>query len=85
VDDPLARAVGKYAKGPLPDLSVRAAQVYLTFAGVDPGAIDGILGPKTRSALRNFRAARGLRQTEKPDDATLAALTPPFSGSTDVA
>ncbi len=34
----------KYLSGVLPDLNVRAAQLYLTYLGFHPGAIDGIAG-----------------------------------------
>jgi hypothetical protein len=37
--------------GVLPDLNVRAAQLYLTYLGFHPGSIDGIAGEKTLSAL----------------------------------
>jgi hypothetical protein len=34
-----------------PDLNIRAAQLYLTFAGFDPGPVDGIMGAKLSAAL----------------------------------
>ncbi|HEV2426689.1 MAG TPA: peptidoglycan-binding protein [Acidimicrobiales bacterium] len=43
------------------DLQTRLAQL-----GFDPGRIDGIFGPRTESALRDFQRNRSL-----PDDATL--------------
>ena len=36
-------------------------QADLVAAGFDPGAIDGIAGPRTGAALRAFQAANGLR------------------------
>lgn len=66
----------KYLTGAAPDLMVRAAQLYLTFRGLDPHGIDGILGPATRSALIAFQSSAGLSQTGNPDDATMAALLP---------
>jgi N-acetyl-anhydromuramyl-L-alanine amidase AmpD len=39
-----------------------------------PGAIDGILGPRTRSALRDFQEQAGIEPHGRPDAATLAAL-----------
>jgi peptidoglycan hydrolase-like protein with peptidoglycan-binding domain len=36
---------------------VRALQVQLKNAGFDPGPIDGIIGPRTRSALKRYRAS----------------------------
>jgi hypothetical protein len=64
----------KYAFGALPDLDVRAAQVYLTFCGFDPGRIDGVLGSRTRAALVDFQTAKGLEPTGLVDDAVLEAL-----------
>jgi hypothetical protein len=53
----------KYSAGALPDLNVRAAQLYLTYLGFHPGPIDGMGGTRTRSALADFQAQRGLEQT----------------------
>jgi len=36
-------------------------QADLVAAGFDPGAIDGVAGPRTAAALRAFQAANGLR------------------------
>jgi hypothetical protein len=38
----------------LPDLTVRAVQAALLYAGFDPGPIDGILGPRTLAALSDY-------------------------------
>ena len=45
----------KVSTGVLPSLDVRAAQLYLTFRGYHPGSVDGFVGPRTRSALSEFR------------------------------
>jgi hypothetical protein len=66
----------KYLTGAAPDLTVRAAQLYLSFRGFDPHGIDGVLGPGTRSALIAFQGSAGLSQTGNPDGATMAALLP---------
>ncbi|MEU8619529.1 glycoside hydrolase domain-containing protein [Streptomyces sp. NPDC048623] len=39
---------------------VKAAQCLLTAAGYDPGTPDGIFGPATTTAAKNFQAGRGL-------------------------
>lgn len=39
---------------------VKAAQCLLKAAGFDPGTPDGIFGPDTTAAARNFQAAKGL-------------------------
>jgi hypothetical protein len=44
-----------FANHKAPDLEVRAQQLYLTFAGFDPGPVDGIAGPKFRAALKVSR------------------------------
>jgi N-acetylmuramidase/Putative peptidoglycan binding domain len=44
----------KYFNGVLPDLSVRAAQLYLTYLGFHPGQIDGIAGEETLAAYSEF-------------------------------
>ncbi|HEY4101807.1 MAG TPA: N-acetylmuramidase domain-containing protein [Gemmatimonadales bacterium] len=46
----------------LPDLTIRAAQAALLYAGFDPGPIDGIIGPRTLTALSEYsRVPRPLR------------------------
>jgi len=69
----------------LPDLDVRAAQLYLTFLSAaennqafHPGGVDGVLGTPGKShtlaALNAFQAARGLNATTTIEDEVLAAL-----------
>ncbi|HSF30595.1 MAG TPA: peptidoglycan-binding domain-containing protein [Candidatus Tectomicrobia bacterium] len=59
---------------------VRDAQLALRDAGYDPGMIDGVMGSKTRAALREFQAVQGLPQTGRLDTTTqqqlFAAYTP---------
>lgn len=64
----------KFSFGALPDLDTRAAQVYLTFCGFDPGPVDGVAGVRTRSALSDFQRAEGLKPTGEVDGKVLAAL-----------
>jgi hypothetical protein len=64
----------KYSFGVMPDLDLRAAQLYLTFAGFDPGPVDGILGTRTRAALIDFQNQEGLPASGEVDDAVLEAL-----------
>ena len=63
---------------------VRNAQIALRDAGFDPGEIDGVMGRKTRAALREFQASQGLPQTGRLDVTTqqelLAARAPESSG-----
>jgi N-acetylmuramidase/Putative peptidoglycan binding domain len=60
--------------GGLPDVTVRAAQVHLTYLGHDVRGIDGVMGRFTRSALNQFQQSQGLPVTDKVDAATFEAL-----------
>lgn len=73
-DEKLAEEHARYVKGPLPDLTLRAAQLKLTYLGFDPGPVDGWSGKKTQGALSKFQTSRTLPVTGKLDDATLSAL-----------
>jgi hypothetical protein len=53
---------------------VRRVQQRLVEVGHDPGTVDGVMGEKTREALRSFQQARGLEPTGEPDRRTLAEL-----------
>jgi hypothetical protein len=73
-DVKLAEHYQRFASGSLPSLEVRAAQAALLLLGYSPGRIDGILGPRTRGALRNFRIAAGLPAGDDLDGQTYEAL-----------
>jgi hypothetical protein len=64
----------KFSMGALPDLKVRAAQLYLTYLGFHPGPIDGIAGEHTLSALAQFQTQTGVQQTNVIDEGTVARL-----------
>jgi peptidoglycan hydrolase-like protein with peptidoglycan-binding domain len=53
---------------------VRNAQQALRDKGHDPGPIDGVAGPRTRSAVRDFQKAQGITPTGRLDEATMAKL-----------
>jgi peptidoglycan hydrolase-like protein with peptidoglycan-binding domain len=53
---------------------VRDAQIALRDAGYEPGRIDGIMGPKTQAAIREFQTSRGLPQTGTLDATTQQQL-----------
>jgi len=53
---------------------VRQAQAALKNHGQHPGPIDGIVGPQTRQALKQFQKANGLEQTGTLDEATIQRL-----------
>ena len=43
---------------------VRILQLRLRDAGFDPGEVDGLMGPKTQSALAQYEASRGSEKTK---------------------
>ena len=49
---------------------VRQAQEALKAQGHDPGPIDGLMGPQTRQALKEFQSSNGLQQTGRLDAET---------------
>ena len=73
----------KYSASGVPDLDVRAAQLYLTYLGFHPGSIDGIAGQHTMDALAQFQAQNGIGASTSIDDQCVAqlrdALTKPFN------
>lgn len=73
-DTRLASFYQKFAAGPLPDLEVRQVQALLTFLGIDPNGVDGILGKRTRSAVAQFREQNRLGDSDEIDPALIAAL-----------
>ncbi|HQT26140.1 MAG TPA: N-acetylmuramidase domain-containing protein [Burkholderiales bacterium] len=61
-DRKLSSCYEKYSKGKLPDLDVRAVQLYLAYLGYDPGQIDGVFGQRTLAALNQFLEKEGKPQ-----------------------
>jgi peptidoglycan hydrolase-like protein with peptidoglycan-binding domain len=53
---------------------VKAVQQALKDKGHDPGAIDGKMGPKTQSALREFQSKEGLTASGRLDAETMTKL-----------
>lgn len=53
---------------------VKQAQQKLSAAGHDAGAADGIAGPKTQAAVKEFQQSKGLQTSGQLDQKTLAAL-----------
>jgi peptidoglycan hydrolase-like protein with peptidoglycan-binding domain len=53
---------------------VKAAQQALKDKGHDPGAVDGMMGPKTQAALRDFQGKEGLKTTGRLDTDTMSKL-----------
>jgi peptidoglycan hydrolase-like protein with peptidoglycan-binding domain len=53
---------------------IRRAQEALKSEGHDPGPIDGVMGPKTQEALRQYQKQENLRQTGRLDQETMSKL-----------
>jgi Putative peptidoglycan binding domain len=66
-------------------VDVRGAQQTLRDKGFDPGPIDGVMGPRTSAAVRDFQSKEGLTATGQLDADTrarLAGLSGTQSGAT---
>ena len=70
MSSPLPPAGAGYAS----TAQVRSAQQALQGKGMDPGPIDGVAGPKTEQAVREFQKAQNLSQTGRLDAQTLQKL-----------
>jgi Putative peptidoglycan binding domain len=53
---------------------VKAVQKALQDKGMDPGAVDGIMGPKTMAALKAFQKDQKLTESGRLDDQTREKL-----------
>jgi peptidoglycan hydrolase-like protein with peptidoglycan-binding domain len=53
---------------------VKAAQEALKDKGHDPGEIDGVMGPKTQEALKDFQSKEGLNASGQLDRETMSKL-----------
>jgi peptidoglycan hydrolase-like protein with peptidoglycan-binding domain len=53
---------------------VKAAQQALKDKGHDPGPVDGVMGPKTRDAVKEFQKAQGIQETGRLDAETMSKL-----------
>jgi len=65
----------KYSGSSAPDLTVRAAQIYLTFKNFSPGGIDGVIGPGTINAVKAFQTSIGVPATGTVDDQLVQQLS----------
>jgi peptidoglycan hydrolase-like protein with peptidoglycan-binding domain len=76
----LASVIAALAGFPMASLAQRGdpttlqAQERLAALGFDPGTADGIMGPRTRAAIRAYQRRSGLRVTGTLDSATVQGL-----------
>ncbi len=70
----LASPVASARDGRLSNAELHEVQDTLTVLGFDTGGIDGLLGPGTRGAIRDFQRRHRLAVTGIPDDNTRAVL-----------
>jgi murein L,D-transpeptidase YcbB/YkuD len=75
-----AQDTSQLEMGAVPTLNpdkIRQVQQALQNKGFDPGPIDGIFGPKTKEAVRNFQDRYGMKADGEIDNQTLYALGKP--------
>ena len=61
---------------------VKQIQARLILVGYDPGPVDGMMGPRTRTAIRAFQQDRGLRVDGEASELLLGILAT-YSGLQD--
>jgi peptidoglycan hydrolase-like protein with peptidoglycan-binding domain len=57
-------------------------QQALTDRGFDPGPVDGVMGPRTTSALKEYQKSESMTVTGELDVDTAAKLAKPVSTGT---
>ena len=70
----MVAAMGPAELAAAAERQVEAVQRRLIELGYDPGVADGLMGPRTRTAIASLQRDRGLTQSGRIDAATLAAL-----------
>ncbi len=58
------------------DSGIADAQRRLAESGFEPGPIDGLIGPRTRRAIKDFQKSKGLSVNGRLDARTLKTLSP---------
>ena len=71
-------STGTYSSGArgerMASQDIKEVQEALKDKGHDPGAIDGVMGPRTQAALREFQSSQGLQATGTLNDETAQKL-----------
>ena len=65
----------QYAAGKLPDLSIRAAQILLSYKGFSPGEIDGLAGTRTMNAVKLYQSSERIQVTGLIDKKLIESLS----------
>ena len=78
----IAQSNGAHAASELSPATIRKLQHSLIQGGYEVDATDGVWGPKTAAAVREFQRIKGLRATGRADPQTLAALGVTTNGAT---
>jgi peptidoglycan hydrolase-like protein with peptidoglycan-binding domain len=79
VSDPTLRS-DRMHQGQYGSDTVRSAQQALQDKGFDVGGVDGVMGPRTESALRQFQQQNGISGSGRLDSRTLNALNVSAAG-----
>ena len=74
IQPPVARRIGTAHRNKTSIAEVKDAQLALITAGYNPGPVDGLVGAKTRSAVKEFQRAKGIIDSGQLETATLTAL-----------
>jgi peptidoglycan hydrolase-like protein with peptidoglycan-binding domain len=69
-----SKGLGNYGAANAGQIGTRGLQQALQAAGFNPGKIDGVMGPRTREAVKDFQKANGLTVDGKVGPRTMAAL-----------
>jgi peptidoglycan hydrolase-like protein with peptidoglycan-binding domain len=81
VNDPTLRSGSTMGHSQYDSSTVRDVQQALQNKGYDVGPIDGVMGPRTQSALREFQQQQGLTRSGRIDQRTMSALDVRASGA----
>jgi len=71
---------GHMAQAGMSKEKVKEVQTALKEKGFEPGEADGVAGPKTHQAIRDFQKSKNLQATGRIDDRTASALGVSTSG-----
>ena len=69
-----APATGGSAGSSMSSDTIRQVQQQLSDKGLYTAQVDGVMGPKTHAALKEFQQKQGMQASGKLDSSTLAAL-----------